>query len=166
MASLLQTSLSFCLLRLDSLFGRYDRRLPVSTGPTVDVYALDRDLARGRRQATLAAPAQPETWSRQAAEGLPNTSDVMRQGPPGCTGSVRDGFGRADRHLASSTSWTLSCPYLHASSPCAARSRSEEHTSELQSQFHLVCRLLLEKKKNSKNRFDQARLTSSPSVQH
>src|SRR5689334_24553518 len=28
-----------------------------------------------------------------------------------------------------------------------ARVRSEEHTSELQSQFHLVCRLLLEKKK-------------------
>src|SRR5689334_23941520 len=27
------------------------------------------------------------------------------------------------------------------------RARSEEHTSELQSQFHLVCRLLLEKKK-------------------
>src|SRR5689334_23747684 len=25
--------------------------------------------------------------------------------------------------------------------------RSEEHTSELQSQFHIVCRLLLEKKK-------------------
>src|SRR2546422_7750521 len=29
-----------------------------------------------------------------------------------------------------------------------ARSRSEEHTSELQSRLHLVCRLLLEKKKN------------------
>src|SRR5689334_25077515 len=29
--------------------------------------------------------------------------------------------------------------------------RSEEHTSELQSQFHLVCRLLLEKKKKKKN---------------
>src|SRR5438309_5456705 len=29
------------------------------------------------------------------------------------------------------------------------RTRSEEHTSELQSQFHLVCRLLLEKKKTS-----------------
>src|SRR2546429_4849866 len=27
-------------------------------------------------------------------------------------------------------------------------SRSEEHTSELQSRLHLVCRLLLEKKKN------------------
>src|SRR5207253_11077689 len=29
----------------------------------------------------------------------------------------------------------------------AARARSEEHTSELQSRGHLVCRLLLEKKK-------------------
>src|SRR2546422_1782131 len=28
--------------------------------------------------------------------------------------------------------------------------RSEEHTSELQSRLHLVCRLLLEKKKNEK----------------
>src|SRR6478752_7843889 len=29
------------------------------------------------------------------------------------------------------------------------RPRSEEHTSELQSRLHLVCRLLLEKKKNN-----------------
>src|SRR2546422_6333517 len=28
--------------------------------------------------------------------------------------------------------------------------RSEEHTSELQSRLHLVCRLLLEKKKNNR----------------
>src|SRR5438552_13658529 len=31
-------------------------------------------------------------------------------------------------------------------------SRSEEHTSELQSPDHLVCRLLLEKKKKKKNK--------------
>src|SRR5438067_6393090 len=31
------------------------------------------------------------------------------------------------------------------------RRRSEEHTSELQSRFDLVCRLLLEKKKKKKN---------------
>src|SRR2546422_6052394 len=30
------------------------------------------------------------------------------------------------------------------------RRRSEEHTSELQSRLHLVCRLLLEKKKKTK----------------
>src|SRR6267143_3863504 len=35
----------------------------------------------------------------------------------------------------------------------AAPVRSEEHTSELQSQFHLVCRLLLEKKKNKKQKY-------------
>src|SRR3712207_9040699 len=32
------------------------------------------------------------------------------------------------------------------------RSRSEEHTSELQSRQYLVCRLLLEKKKNNYNK--------------
>src|SRR5438270_7489053 len=40
-----------------------------------------------------------------------------------------------------------SAPSLDASSSSACR-RSEEHTSELQSQSNLVCRLLLEKKKN------------------
>src|SRR5687768_18302623 len=33
-------------------------------------------------------------------------------------------------------------------------SRSEEHTSELQSRLHLVCRLLLEKKKKNTQRTD------------
>src|SRR6266508_6842929 len=43
--------------------------------------------------------------------------------------------------------------------PCSSssnpqhRRRSEEHTSELQSRGHLVCRLLLEKKKQHKYRF-------------
>src|SRR5260221_7183310 len=37
--------------------------------------------------------------------------------------------------------WSKACP-----SPCC---RSEEHTSELQSHSDLVCRLLLEKKKNN-----------------
>src|SRR6266550_9069966 len=32
---------------------------------------------------------------------------------------------------------------------CGPTSRSEEHTSELQSRLHLVCRLLLEKKKSN-----------------
>src|SRR3989440_5175687 len=35
---------------------------------------------------------------------------------------------------------------------CAASSRSEEHTSELQSRSDLVCRLLLEKKKKKKTK--------------
>src|SRR2546429_7315813 len=40
-------------------------------------------------------------------------------------------------------------------------SRSEEHTSELQSRLHLVCRLLLEKK-----RLHMTRTSSSPASRH
>src|SRR5258708_24873763 len=40
-------------------------------------------------------------------------------------------------------------PPAPASAPGLPRVRSEEHTSELQSPDHLVCRLLLEKKKKS-----------------
>src|SRR5690348_17428770 len=45
--------------------------------------------------------------------------------------------------------WTpkaMTSPLLHD----IIQSRSEEHTSELQSPVHLVCRLLLEKKKQKK----------------
>src|SRR2546429_4060029 len=38
---------------------------------------------------------------------------------------------------------------LQGTAPAIARNRSEEHTSELQSRLHLVCRLLLEKKKQT-----------------
>src|SRR5688572_31192560 len=38
------------------------------------------------------------------------------------------------------------------STTMAGSPRSEEHTSELQSQSNLVCRLLLEKKKKKKNK--------------
>src|SRR2546422_6151982 len=39
----------------------------------------------------------------------------------------------------------------------AVEARSEEHTSELQSRLHLVCRLLLEKKKNKQQQPDEQR---------
>src|SRR2546430_9988514 len=45
------------------------------------------------------------------------------------------------------TSNTKGCPKRKAIANTRVVSRSEEHTSELQSQSNLVCRLLLEKKK-------------------
>src|SRR5690242_21685999 len=46
----------------------------------------------------------------------------------------------------------LDCAWLQGRLvPSAIQSRSEEHTSELQSHVNLVCRLLLEKKKKNKN---------------
>src|SRR2546430_12013337 len=44
--------------------------------------------------------------------------------------------------------------------PRRQRSRSEEHTSELQSQSNLVCRLLLEKKKKQHVRYSYHHSTS------
>src|SRR5207253_9532891 len=62
-----------------------------------------------------------------------------------------------------SQKWGRSSPFrcfAHVQTECRSmrnlyapnnfRSRSEEHTSELQSRGHLVCRLLLEKKKRNK----------------
>src|SRR2546430_8125334 len=43
-------------------------------------------------------------------------------------------------------------PYIFKASYDKANRRSEEHTSELQSQSNLVCRLLLEKKKKTQSR--------------
>src|SRR2546422_8319076 len=49
-----------------------------------------------------------------------------------------------DRLQASGNGGAQRGPVRDAAGPV----RSEEHTSELQSRLHLVCRLLLEKKKN------------------
>src|SRR2546422_7203798 len=51
------------------------------------------------------------------------------------------------RPIASSQSSGMPSPSLSNPPPTAVR--SEEHTSELQSRLHLVCRLLLEKKKKT-----------------
>src|SRR5439155_21431108 len=75
-----------------------------------------------------------------------------------------DGAGYAPRHLREDPSGRPHDPRAGPSvgadrgaEPAAGRvaqpvpGRSEEHTSELQSRGHLVCRLLLEKKKNNKD---------------
>src|SRR6266498_3574989 len=48
----------------------------------------------------------------------------------------------------------------------AGLERSEEHTSELQSRPHLVCRLLLEKKKTRLSSFGLAWLTRRTKINH
>src|SRR2546423_7485312 len=49
-----------------------------------------------------------------------------------------------------------------AARPARALDRSEEHTSELQSLAYLVCRLLLEKKKNNQQPVCSPHKTTSP----
>src|SRR6266545_5797774 len=52
------------------------------------------------------------------------------------------------RRRAASPSHAAATPSRQSRTPC--ETRSEEHTSELQSLAYLVCRLLLEKKKKKK----------------
>src|SRR5207244_12198009 len=60
------------------------------------------------------------------------------------------GRGSASAIAAPSTRSRTS-PWCRARCSVRTRRRSEEHTSELQSPDHLVCRLLLEKKKQNKD---------------
>src|SRR5256885_5730822 len=66
-----------------------------------------------------------------------------RSGSPPASGTVFHTFGK------SCTEPTKASSARGQSCPCTAGPRSEEHTSELQSPCNLVCRLLLEKKKNT-----------------
>src|SRR5256886_9530375 len=69
---------------------------------------------------------------------VPEVVKAAKRVPPG---SVIDG-----ELVATDTDGRPNYPRLRQR-PARRRSRSEEHTSELQSQSNLVCRLLLEKKK-------------------
>src|SRR3989475_8791433 len=98
----------------------------------------------------LGAPTLwPETVKRVHATS-DNETGIL---PKACTPSTWNGTP-ASRHRAASraTGWTTPISLfthitLTTATPSASASRSEEHTSELQSQSNLVCRLLLEKKK-------------------
>src|SRR2546429_6971937 len=72
-----------------------------------------------------------EFWSRHPVDGDTRSfADVLVRG-------TKENQPKSDRIITQyAEHWDLD------------RMRSEEHTSELQSRLHLVCRLLLEKKKN------------------
>src|SRR2546429_7315508 len=87
--------------------------------------------------------ATTEIYTLSLHDALP-ISDSQRRRPPK--------FRRPSKSLEGAPS-----SYLHPA--VATSARSEEHTSELQSRLHLVCRLLLEKKKKQKNPMKHMRAT-------
>src|SRR2546429_6962768 len=66
-----------------------------------------------------------------------------------------------DPMLTSSLRSVIDCP-KEIKVWWATPTRSEEHTSELQSRLHLVCRLLLEKKKNYASTTSDQRTCTRP----
>src|SRR2546422_1351797 len=75
----------------------------------------------------------------------------------------RSRFGRHEE-LANLAAFLISDMAEYINGECVVIDRSEEHTSELQSRLHLVCRLLLEKKK--KNKYSNKRHNHECSVDH
>src|SRR5687767_15389427 len=73
--------------------------------------------------------------------GLPDSDDARRALPPSTDDARRDAGMRTRREVLGDA-WVDRA--VANTTP-----RSEEHTSELQSLAYLVCRLLLEKKKNN-----------------
>src|SRR5438309_6283936 len=88
----------------------------------LSVYDCPRELRRGLFR-TLWCGAKRTSW---------------------CWRSTRSRRASRKRKL---TAWRYKCDEQQSRFRPTSPKRSEEHTSELQSQFHLVCRLLLEKKK-------------------
>src|SRR5687768_17933611 len=66
---------------------------------------------------------------------------------PICAASAAENSGRSPRSGDCASAPTGRSPSRPLRPAGADAQRSEEHTSELQSRLHLVCRLLLEKKK-------------------
>src|SRR5687768_18092096 len=76
------------------------------------------------------------TLFRSVAANAELTPDLIRAAAQGQVNRIPFRFDRPAEIRKVGTAWQL------------APTRSEEHTSELQSRLHLVCRLLLEKKKH------------------
>src|SRR2546427_8852738 len=103
----------------------------------------------------LPHPAAPPIYpAPPAADSDYATSDVMIP--------MRDGV-RLHTVIVTPKNATAPLPILMERTPYGTR--SEEHTSELQSQSNLVCRLLLEKKKNRPSQAERrgARRSTGPS---
>src|SRR2546422_3675406 len=87
----------------------------------------------------------------QAEDGI---RDVAVTGVQTCALPISSALTATDDcvrlRLVCRASVQLRQPQFHCGTPPPAAERSEEHTSELQSRLHLVCRLLLEKKKQTK----------------
>src|SRR5207249_10756066 len=97
---------------------------------------------------SLQYPPTPDTYTLSLHDALPISCD--RRSGRISTRAVNKSFSRRRKsrigRVRSSTR-TSCLPGFRLATDTRLPSRSEEHTSELQSRFDLVCRLLLEKKK-------------------
>src|SRR2546422_7395923 len=80
--------------------------------------------------------ATTEIYTLSLHDALPISGEVAGDGP-------------RNRHRPHPDAASDGAPFRRPAADERGSPRSEEHTSELQSRLHLVCRLLLEKKKKT-----------------
>src|SRR5256884_3151470 len=90
-------------------------------------------------------------YGRRARSSIEGARPTSTSSSSACSFASAAGFCASSHHVHESELAVVSCParksVIASSRSCWSVMRSEEHTSELQSRLHLVCRLLLEKKK-------------------
>src|SRR3989449_4357023 len=133
-----------------ALRGPYARRAAAPLGPAPRdgwrAQVLGRpegSLAQPRRQASRGPRRRPPARVRRLRGNHPRRQLRRRRGDrvgPRALGAARGSRGGDEKGKAAVRAARLQAQ---------GQVRSEEHTSELQSRLHLVCRLLLEKKKKN-----------------
>src|SRR5690625_681115 len=116
---------------------------------------VDAPSSRPTQNSTSAEISRPDQSKiRPARNATPEKTGTMiprspHQGRP--ASSISSPAVLAGSCSQAHAALTRQPPHRSSQGPCMSspRKRSEEHTSELQSRGHLVCRLLLEKKKPS-----------------
>src|SRR2546429_1939722 len=106
-------------------------------------------MAKSRKCASPGSPASlflASKRSRFVMALLATTGRLHRRSLPACPLDLRLRL-LCVSSIAPEVRYALALSRIAAASCRVFASRSEEHTSELQSRLHLVCRLLLEKKK-------------------
>src|SRR3989449_10741966 len=120
----------------------YEELVRLWAAPPVEVTPLDWDSGacahRWERGVPILAEATPPLDAETVEPLLGPVLDIVG----GLRGDAFDGL------RAFADAWDAGHLTVTSLFPARGRLRSEEHTSELQSRLHLVCRLLLEKKKN------------------
>src|SRR5689334_24769344 len=140
------------LMREDkTLTGRFFPRAQVSI-ESIRKEIEGRTLLREKISTSVELPLAPET--KHVLAYAHEESDRLQHRHIG-TEHLLLGLLREERSMAAEILYErglrLNAERDEIARQSGADARSEEHTSELQSQFHLVCRLLLEKKKKINN---------------
>src|SRR3989441_1530093 len=117
---------------------------PASAAPPSGEASMPSSVCR-----SLAAAARSPSVTATAPPPLSRNARSIRRSPSGAgtrsPAAIVWGFGHGAQDSAPASN-----PFTTGAHP-AACTRSEEHTSELQSLAYLVCRLLLEKKKTEQH---------------